>query len=71
MAFRIATSPSHLGWRPAEFWNATLVEFNLALEGLTGGFQAPTAFSREAVRRIAAASGKSKSIRKLPTNEPS
>ncbi|UTV38633.1 phage tail assembly chaperone [Ensifer adhaerens] len=65
-AFRVATSPKLLGWSPEVFWRATAVEFEMALEGLSGKLSGAPFISREEVRRAAAAYGVRPSIKTNP-----
>jgi hypothetical protein len=66
MFFRLAMSPDRLGWTPEVFWKSTAQEFEMATEGLSGRFGSQPAFSREEIRRIAAAHGKRRSLRENP-----
>lgn len=66
MLYRIATSPKLLGWTPPVFWAATMAEFAMALEGLSGDVGQKPFISREEVRRLALAHGKKPSLRTDP-----
>lgn len=66
MLYRVAVSPERLGWSPSIFWSATLAEFEMALEGLSGDIGQQPFISREEVRRIAVAHGKKRSLRDNP-----
>lgn len=66
MLYRIAVSPQKLGWAPSVFWAATIAEFEMALEGLSGDMRQQPFISREEVRRIAVAHGKKPSLRSDP-----
>jgi hypothetical protein len=61
--FRVAVARGGLGWSPAEFWSATLVEFEMALQAMRGEFKPGPFISRERVAEIARAWGLRKSIR--------
>lgn len=47
-----------LGWRPAEFWQATFAELDWALKGMAGDFGDKPSITSADARRIAAARGK-------------
>nr|WP_250811671.1 phage tail assembly chaperone [Neorhizobium tomejilense] len=66
MMFRLVNAPGGLGWPPAVFWSATLVEMQLGLEGQQGKFSSQPFVSREEVRRMAVAHGKRKSLKTDP-----
>ncbi|WP_336171775.1 phage tail assembly chaperone [Ensifer sp. MJa1] len=68
-AFRVATSPKLLGWSPEVFWRSTAVEFEMALEGLSGKLGGAPFVSREEVRRAAAAYGVRPSLKANPKHQ--
>ncbi|WP_457661093.1 phage tail assembly chaperone [Sinorhizobium medicae] len=65
----MATSPKLLGWSPEAFWRTTAVEFEMALEGLSGKVSGASFISREEVRRIAAEHGVRPSLKSNPKHQ--